>query len=103
MILVRFGARPTLAIAPLNGKTIVAADALHVGVGQIGTAVGANLHSRREVIHHRSALEGAGYEVVFQAEHVTHLVTGKQSQAIEHDLLFAGLRIEIIECTEHIQ
>src|SRR4029077_20958814 len=70
-------ARLTLAVAPLDGKAIVAPRSLHVSVGEIGCAVGANLASRREVIHLRAAPVGTGHEVVVEAKHMTHFVAGK--------------------------
>ncbi len=103
MFFLRSGRGLALAVAPLDGEAVITAHALHVGVRKISGAVGANLHARREVVHHRTAAVRAGHEVVFEAQHMSHFVAGKQRQPLQHDLLFGGSRIEIVERGKGIQ
>ncbi len=68
--------RCPLAIAPLDRETVITACALHVSVAQVGGAIFAHQDSRREVIHHRAAIERAGSKVMLQPQHVPHLMAG---------------------------
>ena len=92
-----------LTVAPLDGVIVVAAGALHVGIGQIGGAVRADLYARSVVVHHRAASEGTRDEVMVQAEHVSHLVTRQQGKPVQHDLFFRELGIEIVERGKRVE
>src|SRR5262252_6366652 len=91
------------AVSPLDGKAIVAAHALHVGVTQVGGAVFADEDARSKVIHHRSTVECAGGEVMLQTKDVPHLMTGQQRDTAKHDFIFRELRIGAIESGKQIE
>ena len=80
-----------LAVAVVDGDLVPFADVDGVGVGEIGDAVGAERDVGVRIVHDGGAVgqggaEGAGGEVVREAEGVAGLVRGELADALEDHL-----------------